>query len=142
MAKCKCLAILICFIPFSVMSAEISVYGFQDGFSLGKSNREVSIYLNGERVVDNKKLPITVQSQAKKTDITICEADTNYCDSASLNLDGTSSVDVGFFVQSLAGNLYFKVLTGGGLKVIKAKVAEQEFKNKELEEAKRNETRP
>lgn len=129
-------------VPLVANAADIVVLGFKDGFEIGSSNREVTIYLDGEKVAGNQKLPFTVQTNSKRTDITICDGNLNFCDSATIYPDNSKPVQVGFFVQSLAGNLYFKTLTGGGLKVIQAKVLEQELKSVEIEQAKTYQVRP
>lgn len=122
--------------------AEINVIGFKDGIALGQSDRSVTIYLDGNMVADSKKLPLTLQVPAKKTDVTICADTSNYCDSATITPENGKPVDVGFLVQSFLGNIYFKTLTGGGLKVIEDRAAEAAAQSKAIEEAKRNETKP
>lgn len=126
----------------SSSAAEISVIGFKDGIALGQSDRSVTIFLDGNMVADSQKLPLTLQAPAKKTDITICSDTSNYCDSATITPENGKSVDVGFLVQSFVGNIYFKTLTGGGLKVIKDRAAVAEAQGKAIEEAKRIEAKP
>lgn len=123
-------------------SAEIIVTGYKDGLSLGKSDRTATIFLDGNLVVEAQKLPVTLETNAKRTDITICADTSNYCDSATITPENGKPIEVGFLVQSFVGNIYFKTLTGGGLKVIKDRAAAAEAQAKAIDEAKRNETKP
>lgn len=123
-------------------SAEIIVTGYKDGLALGKSDRTVTIFLDGNLAVEAQKLPVTLETNAKRVDITICADTSNYCDSATISPESGKSTEVGFLVQSFMGNIYFKTLTGGGLKVIKDRASVAEAQAKAIEEAKRNETTP
>lgn len=123
-------------------SAEIIVTGYKDGLALGKSDRTVTIFLDGNLAVEAQKLPVTLETNAKRVDITICADTSNYCDSATISPESGKSTEVGFLVQSFMGNIYFKTLTGGGLKVIKDRASVAEAQAKAIEEAKRNDTKP
>lgn len=135
-------AFLLCTFSLPVFAAEVTITSFTDALGLESSHRRTTVYVDGNVTVDGQKLPVTLQLPAKPVDLTICDGTTIYCDSIRVTPDNNKPLEVGFFVQTNLGNIYYKALTGGGLKVIKDKTAAAEAQAKAIEDAKRNEAKP
>lgn len=130
----KLFATYLLLMSFSASAAEIKIIPIRDGFGLKQANIDSVIYLDGDMVLEHQPLPATIHTNEKKVDITFCYAKSDICESATIYPDSTKPIEVGYLMQSFIGGIYFKVLTGGGLKVTKARLAEQEAKDRAIAE--------